>query len=171
MTLRLVAALFGAASALCLAGDWETIASVLRHPRCLNCHTVTQFPRQGDQRTPHQQAVRRGKNGSGSAVLQCASCHQSLNSFEGKVPGAPHWKLAPLSMGWEGLDDRALCETLKNTRNNGNRNTKAIVEHMLNDPLVQWAWQQQGRTHPPISQAAFHETVRKWAASGAACPK
>jgi hypothetical protein len=27
---------------------FKSIAQVLRHPRCMNCHTVTDFPRQGD---------------------------------------------------------------------------------------------------------------------------
>lgn len=44
--------------------DWavfERIASVLQHPRCMNCHTVTQFPRQKDTGTPHVQLIVRGK--------------------------------------------------------------------------------------------------------------
>ncbi len=33
---------------------WTEVASVLRHPRCMNCHTFTEFPRQGDDRHRHQ---------------------------------------------------------------------------------------------------------------------
>jgi hypothetical protein len=36
--------------------------------------------------------------------------------------------------------DRALCEGLLDKTRNGKREPKGIVIHMLNDPLVQWAW-------------------------------
>jgi hypothetical protein len=35
------------------------MAEVPRHPRCMNCHTVTEFPRQGNDRHRHQQMVAR----------------------------------------------------------------------------------------------------------------
>jgi hypothetical protein len=36
---------------------FQSMAEVLRHPRCMNCHTVTEFPRQGNDRHRHQQMV------------------------------------------------------------------------------------------------------------------
>src|SRR5688572_13115690 len=33
--------------------EWRKIESVLAHPRCLNCHTISDYPRQGDERQPH----------------------------------------------------------------------------------------------------------------------
>ena len=46
----------------------------------------------------------------------------------------------------------------------------ALVVHMTDDVMVQWAWDPGGRTPPPLSQAEFHRVVRRWAATGAACP-
>ena len=38
---------------------WEKIATVLQHPRCLNCHQLDS-PLQGDTRRPHISQVVRG---------------------------------------------------------------------------------------------------------------
>lgn len=148
------------------------IAKVLRDPRCMNCHTITEFPRQADDRHRHHQLVMRGPQDKGIAPMLCASCHQAKNSPDGKVPGAPHWQLAPLSMGWEHLKtDKALCEALVDRSKNGDRDTDKLVAHMLSDPLVQWAWEPGARRPPATSQKEFHDLVRRWASKGAACPK
>ena len=150
---------------------WPEVASVLRHPRCMNCHTVTEFPRQGDDRHRHQQLVMRGADGAGAATLRCAACHQGANMADGKVPGAPNWHLAPLSMGWEGLDDARLCEVLKDRSKNGDRDLPKLSEHMTADPLVQWAWTPGARLPPTGGQADVHAAVRRWIKAGAACPQ
>ncbi len=148
------------------------IAAVLRNPRCMNCHTVTEFPRQADDRHRHHQLVMRGPNDKGRAPMLCVNCHQAKNSDDGKVPGAPHWQLAPLSMGWEHLKtDKTLCEALVDLRKNGGRDTAKLVKHMVEDPLVQWAWAPGERKPPTISQDEFHTLVKLWASTGAACPK
>jgi len=41
---------------------------VLRHPRCMNCHSQGDFPRQGDDGHPHTMNVRRGPGGRSSGV-------------------------------------------------------------------------------------------------------
>jgi hypothetical protein len=51
------------------ASAWPEVASVLRHPRCMNCHTVTDLPRQGDDRHRHQKLVMRGAEDRDVAVL------------------------------------------------------------------------------------------------------
>lgn len=151
---------------------FRQMAEVLRHPRCMNCHTVTQFPRQGDDRHRHQQLVMRGPNNHGATAMRCANCHQATNSVDGRVPGAPNWHLAPLSMGWEDLKgDQQLCHAIKDTRKNGGRDVHALVEHLTSDPLVQWAWTPGLRSPPPISQADFHVLARLWLGTGAACPR
>ncbi|MBC7991662.1 MAG: hypothetical protein H7Z15_00275 [Rhizobacter sp.] len=76
--------------------SFERLAPVLTHPRCMNCHTVTSFPRQGDERVNHNQTVMRGSEGKGVPALKCSGCHQDSN--QGRVPGARNWHLAPLSM-------------------------------------------------------------------------
>jgi hypothetical protein len=151
---------------------YQKVAEVLRHPRCMNCHTATEFPRQGDDRHRHHQMVIRGLANSGAPTMQCASCHQAKNSQDGKVPGAPHWQLAPLSMAWEHLKtDGDLCRALLNPKNNGKRDVPKLVAHMTDDALVQWAWTPGARNAPPLTQQEFHQVVKVWADNGAACPK
>jgi hypothetical protein len=147
------------------------IAEVLRHPRCLNCHPSGDAPRQTDARHRHRMQVVRGPDGFGTPAMRCTTCHQTVNTAEGRVPGAPHWHLAPRSMGWEGLDEGALCRALKDPRRNGNKTVPALVRHLTTDELVQWAWSPGDRSTPPISQYEFHQAVRRWAGTGAACPK
>lgn len=151
---------------------FRRIAEVLRHPRCMNCHTVTDFPRQGDTRHRHQQLIVRGPDGRGSPTMRCSNCHQEHNSPDGTVPGALNWHLAPLSMAWEHLKtDKALCEAFVDRKLNGGRDTAAIVEHLTGDPLVQWAWIPGARKPPHIGQQEFHALVKRWAQTGGACPQ
>jgi len=153
------------------AAEFKRIAEVLRHPRCMNCHTATDFPRQADTRHRHQQMVMRGPEGRGTPTMQCSNCHQESNSPDGRVPGAHNWHLAPLSMAWEHLKtDKALCEAFVDTKLNGGRDIAAIVQHLTTDPLVQWAWAPGARKPPPIGQKEFHALARRWAQTGGACP-
>jgi hypothetical protein len=153
-----------------ISQDFEPIAAVLTYPRCINCHTTTNFPRQGDDRHPHRFNVQRGDANHGAAGLQCSTCHTDRNQEASGVPGAPHWGLAPLSMGWEGLDARQLCERIKDPNANGNRTLDQLQHHMTDDALVQWAWTPGAhRTTPPRSQEEFHQAVRTWIAHGARC--
>lgn len=146
------------------------IAEVLRHPRCMNCHTVTDFPRQGDERRRHAQLVMRGEDGHGAPTLPCAACHQDTNIDHAGVPGAPHWHLAPLSMGWEGLTDTQLCQTLIDRGRNGDRSIDSLLEHMRSDPLVLWGWNPgAGRTLPPLTHPQFMDALQAWRAAGAPC--
>jgi hypothetical protein len=150
---------------------FKSIAQVLRHPRCMNCHTVTDFPRQGDERRRHHQMVMRGAADKGAPTMQCSNCHQETNSPDGRVPGAHNWHLAPLSMGWEDLKtDKALCEAFVERKKNGGRDVAALEHHLTSDPLVQWAWRPGARNPPPISQQEFHDLARRWAQTGGACP-
>jgi hypothetical protein len=149
---------------------WGRVAEVLRHPRCMNCHPSGDVPRQTDDRHPHRMLVMRGVDDRGTAAMRCTTCHQSVNTADGRVPGAPHWHLAPRSMGWEGLSDGELCRSIKDSARNGGRSLPALVQHMTADALVQWAWNPGARTAPPLSQFDFHEAVKRWAVTGAACP-
>lgn len=184
---RVVSALAVVSAGLALSASWAAaqspdaraneslqafvrIAEVLRHPRCMNCHPVGDFPRQADDRHRHRMLVARGPDGFGTPVMRCTTCHQTVNTADGRVPGAPHWHLAPRSMGWEGLTDGALCRALKDPKKNGQRTVPALVQHMTTDALVQWAWSPGDRVPPPVSQYDFHEAVRAWARTGAACP-
>ena len=80
---------------------WHKLYSVLTHPRCINCHTATNYPEHGDDRHRHLFNVVRGSAGTGVPGLNCATCHQQSNADATGVPGAPNWRLAPLSMAWQ----------------------------------------------------------------------
>lgn len=150
---------------------FRQIAGVLRHPRCLNCHTVTEFPRQGNERRRHDMLVMRGHDDHGVAAMRCTSCHQNINQANG-VPGAPNWALAPLAMGWEGLDDHALAEALKDPAKNGRRSLEQLYEHMAHDELVGWAWTPGANRDPvPIPRDEFARLVREWIDTGAVSPR
>jgi hypothetical protein len=148
------------------------IAAVLRHPRCLNCHTATNFPRQGDDRHPHANLVRRGPDNRGAPGLPCSTCHQAENDPASGVPGRPNWRLAPLSMAWEGLSDAALCRTLQDPRHNGGRDLHAISEHLAHDPLVGHGWDPgAGRKPVPLPREELARLMAAWVQAGAPCPQ
>lgn len=155
------------------AAAFEAMVPVLRHPRCMNCHSRGDFPRQGDDNHPHIMDVRRGPAGHGVNGVMCSTCHQDHN-LPGvhTPPGAPDWALPPASMPmiWEGLTDRQLCELLKDPQQNGHRTVAQIVDHM-HTPLVLWGWHPgEGRTPIPIPEQQFLSEVQQWASTGAACP-
>jgi hypothetical protein len=155
------------------AEAFQSMVPVLHHPRCMNCHSSGDFPRQGDDGHRHTMNVRRGLHGNGVAGMRCSTCHQDFN-LEGLhvPPGAPEWHLPSpdMPMIWEGLSNHQLCELFKDPRQNGNRTVDEIVEHMKT-PLVLWGWNPgEGRTPIPISKTEFLANVKEWAAKGAACP-
>lgn len=152
-------------------GAFETVTRVLRHPRCLNCHPSGDRPRVGEERVLHAMNVQRGPDGHGMAGLHCTACHRDANQDLAGVPGAPHWHLAPRSMGWEGLDDHELAEALKDRSKNGDRSFADLLEHMEKDPLVGWGWEPGvGRSKPHVSREVFVEAVRTWIDAGAPSP-
>jgi hypothetical protein len=154
---------------------FEQIASVMRHPRCLNCHSGQAFPRQGNGGEAHRFNVRRGNENRGVAALHCSACHQSRNQATSGAPGAPGWQLAPAVMGWEGLSSGAICRALSDPAR-GNMTSAELVEHLRTDPLVQWAFTPGrdphgiARTVPPMSHASFLALMQQWRDSGAQCP-
>jgi hypothetical protein len=155
------------------ASAFEAMATVLHHPRCMNCHSKGDFPRQGDDGHKHTMNVPRGVAGDGISALKCSTCHQDHN-LEGMhtPPGAPDWHLPPpaMPMIWEGLTNKQLCELFKDPKQNGRRNVDEIVEHM-STPLVRWGWHPgEGRIPIPVPETDFMANVKKWAANGAACP-
>jgi hypothetical protein len=160
---------------------WTTIETVLTHPRCLNCHTSTAYPRQSDDRHRHQFRVLRGPAGKGVPGALCTTCHQSANAAVAGPPGAPDWHAAPLSMAWEvapgtPMSGRQLCRTLLDTKRNGNRNLAALQSHLASDALVRWAWAPgnistgEARMTPPVSHEVFLAALKSWADADAPCP-
>src|SRR6516164_8585445 len=137
---------------------FRAVASVLTSPRCLNCHTPSDGPLQGDDNHPHAMNVKRGLDGKGSPVLHCFACHQAENGKAPHTPpGAADWQLPPAKtpMAWKGLSTGELCRTLKDPTKNGNRSLQDLIPHM-GTSLVRWAWNPgPGRTVPPLSHDEF----------------
>lgn len=167
-----------------LAGDrtaalaaFETLRSVLQHPRCQNCHIPGDAPLQFDEGAAHAQNVRRGPDGLGAPGLPCSTCHAAANPPANygahAPPGAPGWRLPPpeRKMVFIGLSPAELCATVKDPRRNGGRNLAALREHLAHDKLVLWGWS-PGAGRAPV--AVPHETlvtaVDAWIAAGAPCP-
>ena len=147
---------------------------VLRHPRCMNCHSNGDSPRQGDDGHPHAMNVRRGPEGHGVTAEKCSTCHQDHNLVGAHLPpGAPNWGLPPAStpMVWQGLTDSQICQSIKDPKQNKNRNIQQLVEHLTEDKLVMWGWNPgEGRTPVPMPHDEFASKVRAWQAAGAPCP-
>lgn len=156
------------------AAAFKAMVPVLRHPRCRNCHSIGDYPRQGDDMHRHIMDVHRGPDGHGVNAVKCSTCHQDHNLPGVHMPpGAPDWSLPSpaMPMIWEGLSDRQLCELLKDPRQNGHRSLEQIVEHM-HTPLVLWAWNPgEGRTPVPIPKEQFLSEVENWVSHGAICPR
>ena len=151
---------------------FDTILQVIKSPRCMNCHPVNDRPRQGDEQKIHGFNVQRGKFDDGTEVQKCATCHHEENNEYTDIPGAPHWKLAPKSMGWYGLSDAELAARLTDTTLNGGRTPEELVEHMSHDSLVLWAWNPgKGRSVPPVPLDDFRTALSNWLHFGAYIPE
>jgi hypothetical protein len=151
---------------------FDPIASVVTHPRCINCHQ-DDSPGQTDDKIRHRPLVVRGADGHGAPTQPCQTCHQATNTADGFVPGVATWHLAPLSMLWEGRTKGQICEQMKDPARNGGRRTgEEVIEHMKTDPLVLWAWTPgAGRTTPPLSHQKFVQALEAWVSAGMPCPQ
>jgi hypothetical protein len=156
---------------------FDTVARVAMSPRCQNCHTLTNFPRQGDDRHPHLFNVTRGGADHGAPGLPCSTCHSQSNNTASGAPGAAEqWRLAPISMGWDGLSMTDLCGHLKDPQRNGHRSGDQTIDH-LRSHLVMWAWSPDSdrngrpRTLPPIPYQEFVRAAEVWVNTGSACPR
>jgi hypothetical protein len=160
---------------------WEQVYAVLTHPRCINCHTATAYPQQGEDRHRHFANVVRGPEGTGVPGLHCASCHQETNADSTGVPGGHNWHLAPLSMQWQDLNDTplssaAVCRALTDRSKNHNLDGPGLLTHHEEEALVHWAWQPGRRpdgtmrTLPPLTHEAFVAATRRWVEAGTPCP-
>jgi hypothetical protein len=161
---------------------WGQVYSVLISPRCINCHTATNYPQQGDDRHRHFANVVRGPEGKGVPALRCISCHQGVNADSTGVPGGPNWHVAPLSMRWQDANDRplssaAVCRAVTDRSRNDNMDGQALLKHHQEEALVLWAWNPGQRpdgtmrTLPPLTHAEFVAATRRWVEAGTPCPQ
>jgi hypothetical protein len=151
------------------------VIPVLKHPRCLNCHSTGDLPRQGDDGHVHIQNVKRGIDGKGKYGQKCGACHQEQNvAGLNMPPGAPNWHLPPAAMPmiWEGRTPAQICNQIKDPKQNNGKSIAQIIEHVTSDKLVMWGWNPgEGRTIPPLSHDEFAQKFQDWARYGAACPE
>ena len=161
---------------------WDQVYSVLISPRCINCHTATNYPQQGDDRHRHVANIVRGPEGKGVPGLNCTGCHQDQNADSTGVPGGPNWHLAPLSMQWQDMNDRplssaAVCRAVTDPSKNEHMDGPALLKHHAEADLVLWAWNPGRRpdgtirTLPPMSHEEFVAATRRWVEAGTPCPK
>ena len=161
---------------------WQRVYSVLTSPRCINCHTATNYPQQGDDRHRHLFNVVRGPGGTGVPALRCVTCHRQASADSTGVPGGRNWHLAPLSMKWQDLNDKILpssdvCASLTDSAKNGHLNGAEILKHHEEEPLVLWAFHPglhrdgTARSRPPLSHDEFVSATRTWVQAGMPCPK
>ena len=148
---------------------FEEMAKAFLHPRCLNCHTSTDRPFQGDVPYPHVPRVTRGDSDIGVTGMYCTTCHQERNAYG--VPGNGAWLMAPISMGWTGLSTPELCRHLKDRNLNGDRTPEEIAIHIEEEHLLGFAWTPPVHLEPtPGSREELGALAHAWADAGAGCP-
>jgi hypothetical protein len=157
---------------------FETMRTVLQHPRCQNCHPRGDAPLQGDDGHPHVQNVQRGPDGKGMVGERCTTCHGPVNPPDSyglhTPPGvATGWRMPKPEerLVFVGMAPGALCEQIKDPARNGGKDMAALRVH-LDDPLVVWGWTPGfGRTAIPVSRQVFLDAFTTWANAGAPCPQ
>ena len=153
------------------AALFTELGKVLTNPRCVNCHPAGDRPRQGELGRTHQPPVERGTDGLGLPAMRCPICHQQANFDASRVPGHPHWHLAPSEMAWEGKTLAQICAQIKDRDRNGGRSLEEIAHHIGTNSLVGWAWAPGfGRRPAPGTQQQAGALVEAWAKTGAVCP-
>jgi len=68
---------------------WHQMYSVLSHPRCINCHTATNYPEQGDDRHHHLFNVVRGQQDHGVPAITITSTRGRLVGYSA-TPASHH---------------------------------------------------------------------------------
>jgi cytochrome c5 len=157
---------------------FETVRSVLQHPRCQNCHPAGDAPLQGDDSHVHAMNVRRGPEGNGLVGEECSTCHGPANppsSYGAHVPPGSvkpwHMPAPDTKLVFVGLTPGALCEQVKDPARNGGKDSPALRAH-LEDPLVVWGWSPGfGRAAIPVAREGFLTAWETWTSAGTPCPE
>lgn len=151
---------------------FETVARVLQHPRCLNCHPDDDRPLQTDRSTPHLMGVTGGPEGRGARGLTCTACHGKTNGAAiGLPPGvSSEWRLAPTRIAFEGRSAHEIASQLTNP-DSTHMTRDELLEHVSHDPLVLWGWDPgPGRARVDVSHEDFVSAFTTWLEAGAPVP-
>jgi len=147
------------------------IGNVLTSPRCMNCHSANDRPRQGDSGRLHQPPVFRGPDGRGLPAMRCPICHLAANFDPARMPGNDPWFMAPREMVWEGKTLSQICVQMRDPELNGGKTLADLIHHIGDDKLVGWGWNPGiGRTPTPGTQEQAKALMQAWVDSGAICP-
>jgi hypothetical protein len=149
--------------------EWRKIESVLTHPRCMNCHTMTGYPTQGDERQPHPVQKLPDADDGQTAAAPCDTCH------------TPGWQMPPQTLAWENEPGKpapgaAICATLTRGPDGAEPDYERIIEYAQLASVVLWAWEPgkrpdgADRSLPPISHEDFVDALKRWISAGAPCP-
>ena len=66
-------------------------------------------------------------------------------------------------MVFQGKTPTAICEQMKDPKQNGGKNLAQLLEHATHDPIVLWGWAPgKGRTLPPLTHDAFVAAFKAW---------
>jgi alcohol dehydrogenase (cytochrome c) len=162
--------------------QWQTIYSVMTSPRCINCHSAGDYPRQTDDHYPHIYHVMRGPGDKGTEILRCTACHGIRNDAATGIPGRIDWHEAPAGMSTESSPGvpktgAQVCRDLKDKSKNGNRDFAQLLHFIHTDAFIPWAWDPgtrpngKPRTTPPlVTHQQFVDVFKAWIDSGAPCP-
>lgn len=163
---------------------WDSIHTVLTHPRCLNCHVgADNVPLWGTVEAPdriHGMAVNAGESRIGAEGLSCIACHQT-STRPNTVPHAPphtgmDWRLAPVEFQWTDRTSAEICAQMRDPDRNGGRDAAGLIEHILHDAeligFITWSFDPgAGREPAPGSLQAHLEDMAVWTAAGMPCPE
>jgi len=155
---------------------FETIRTVLQHPRCQNCHIPGDAPLQFDAGVPHAQNVLRGPDGKGVPGLPCGTCHGAANppaSYGPHLPpGAPNCTAAAgAQVVFIGLSSAELCATIKDRKPEWRPRSPGALRAHVPRQAGALGLGPGGRPEPV---AVPHDTLvaamKTWIAAGAPCP-
>ncbi|MGB3406040.1 MAG: hypothetical protein WBA67_00960 [Jannaschia sp.] len=162
---------------------WDSIHTVLTHPRCLNCHVGSDnVPLWGTAETPdriHGMAINAGESRIGVETLSCRTCHQTSARPNTVAHAAPHtgmdWQLAPAEFQSTDRSSAEICAQMRDPARNGGRDAAGLIEHILHDAevigFITWSFDPgAGRDPAPGSLQAHLEDMAIWTAAGMPCP-
>jgi len=157
---------------------FETVRSVLQHPRCQNCHPRSDTPLQGDDGHPHLQNVQRGADGRGMVGERCTTCHGPANPPDSYGSHTPPGILTAgacpsrTSAWYSSVSLRARCASRSRIRRTTAARTWPRCAPISTTRWSVWAWSPGfGRAPVPVSRQAFLDAWTAWASAGAPCPK
>jgi hypothetical protein len=162
---------------------WDSIHTVLTHPRCLNCHVGAEnVPLWGTPDAPdrvHGMAINAGDSRIGAETMSCNACHQTSTRPNTVPHAAPHtgmdWQLAPVEFQWTNRSSAEICAQMRDPDRNGGRDAAGLLEHILHDAeligFITWSFDPGvGRDPAPGSLQAHLEDMAIWTAAGMPCP-